>query len=677
TPMFAAVDASDAGLWLGQSATDAVVRYHAFRRIPGLDLVVIVGLDQRDVLVPVAAWQQQARLYAGIISGLTAITAILVLSGLRGRRRWGAAGADSGANLAASQALAEVSRIHADAIERRLHATFAAVADGVSIFDAHLNLVEWNEAFPERSGVDGNLIHPGMAMEEVLRSQAEAGYFGEIKDVEAEVDRRIALLRAGNFGASLSFQTAARVIELRCRPLADGGFVALYTDVTEARQVRQALCDTRAALGREQSSRRRLLEVIAFELNVRRAALVRSIDRLRGIDVPTSMLEPLRGVGKDLAGLAIDATELPRMEASTLVLQPALIELRPLLRDVVDEIRPAARDFGITVYQVVDEDVPTELVADANRIRQIAGVLLHEALRIAEPDTMWLLADGGGDDCKGAIALRLTIRGFGTPIPEEIQDAMFPALRDVAVPANSDTTPGRFPGTGFGPAIARHLTALMGGQLSCETWSAIDGRTGNDFILTLPSDLLPGQRGRGPGLATAEGKPLPRTRILLVGATTGLRMAAKTMLQRDGHMVDTVATNDAALQAMRQVPYDIAFIDSVLPDASAEGALASIRDLAGPARILPVILLAQPHDNADESPWRESGADDVLAANPTLEDFSNTIRRHVWLSMSFKIEPGSSTDPVDDYEEGIPILSAERIMELRANLPRDELLDMV
>ncbi len=150
TPMFAAVDATDTGLWVGPSATDAVVRLHAFRRIPGRGLAVIVGLDKREVMLPVIAWQWQAHdLYAaGIISGLTALTALLILAALRGGRRRAAAAADTLANLAAAQALADVSRAHADVIERRLHATFAAIADGVGIFDAHLNLLEWNEAFP-------------------------------------------------------------------------------------------------------------------------------------------------------------------------------------------------------------------------------------------------------------------------------------------------------------------------------------------------------------------------------------------------------------------------------------------------------------------------------------------------------------------------------------------------
>ena len=688
TKMFAAIDAEDAGLWTGPSATDATVRFHGFRRIPGRDLAVITGVNEQEALGPVAIWRFQARLFAGGITGLTVLLTILVLAALRAGRRREVKAADAQAHLAAAHALAEVSRAHADAIERRLHATFEAVADGVAIFDTHLNLVEWNALFPERSDVNASFIRTGMPMEDVLKTQALAGYFGEVGDVDAEVDRRITLLRAGNFGASLSFHAAERVIELRCRPLAEGGFVALYTDVTEARRARQALRDAREALRREQLSRMRFLDVISYELSSRVDMLTRSIARLRGMGISASALGPIGRVGDSLASLATEAVEVPLMEAGAVVPQPALIAVGPLLRDIVDTIQPAALDRGITVYQVVNGTTPAELIADPDRIRQILTVLLSEALRFAGPDTMWLLADGGEDEHGDRVALRVTIRGFGPPISDEMRAAMFPTFDAIAVPGQSNeevgsdgagtrVAGGHVMGTGLGPAIAHHLTTLMGGQLRCERWSTIDGRTGNDFILTLPPDLLPGQRGRAPGQAPAEGRPLPRTRILLVGVATGLRSAAVTMLRRDGHMVDAVTTGEDAVQALKNAPYDVAFIDTLLPDLTVEATLETIRDLPGPARLSPTIVLAPPHEEVDERSWRDAGADDVLAANPTLEELAGAVARHVWLSRSFGPVLGSMSGLEEESEQGIPILAAERIVELRSNLPREELLEMV
>ena len=178
--------------------------------------------------------------------------------------------------------------------------------------------------------------------------------------------------------------------------------------------------------------------------------LTRSLGRLRGMSAnPTNQpapnggletaLEPIRRVAESLASLASDAVEVPLMEAGAVVPHPALIAVGPLLADIVDTIQPAARDRGITVYQVVNQTTPAELIADPDRIGQILTVLLSEALRFAGPDTMWLLADGDEDQPGDKAALRVTIRGFGPPISDTVRAGMFPAFADVAVPGRSRT----------------------------------------------------------------------------------------------------------------------------------------------------------------------------------------------------------------------------------------------
>jgi signal transduction histidine kinase/CheY-like chemotaxis protein len=684
TPMFAALDANESGIWVGPSASDAVVRVHAFRRLPGRGLAVVAGMDQQEMLRPVTVWRLESRSYAGAITGLCVIICVLAANALRASRRRVARAREEVAHLAAANALAEVSRARADATSRRLQGTYAAIAEGVAIFDAHLNLVEWNGLFPDRSGVNASFIRTGMPMEDLLRSQAEAGYFGEISDVAAEVERRAALLRAGNFGASQNFQTDGRLIELRCQPLAEGGFVALYADVTELRRARQGLWDAREALEHERSSRVRFLGVVSYELRERAAGLLRSIGLLRPMPMPVAQSQAVDRVQRAaglVAGLATDVMEVPQMEAGAVQPKAGLVAVGVLLKEIVDAAQPDAHDRGLTVYLVMNEGAPAELLADGVRIRQIVTLLLAEAVRFAAPDTMWLIADQGEDP--NSVALRVTIRGFGTPIPDAPRSTMFRSFDALTAPGSPSgaiapaAVDFQSAGSGLGPAIARHLTAMMGGQLRCEAWSTEDGRTGNDFILTLPPTLLPGQRGRAPGEVPAEGRPSPRTRVLLVGAQTGVRIAAATMLRRDGHMVETVETGEQAVRALENAPYDIVFIDTVLPDMSIENAAGAVRELVGPARTMPVIALAPSHENSEARRWRQAGIESVLPNPPTLEDLATAIARHVWLSGSPGINSGLLNTWQDESEEGIPILSTERIAELRANIRPDELLEMV
>jgi signal transduction histidine kinase/ActR/RegA family two-component response regulator len=126
----------------------------------------------------------------------------------------------------------------------RWQATLRGMPDGLMVLDADLRLVEWNQHFPDCVGVQVEILRKGMPVADILRAQALAGEFGPV-DVEAEVRRRVADMRAGlSTGTIERKRPNGRTMELRRSPLAEGGFVTLYTDITARRraedQLRQA-----------------------------------------------------------------------------------------------------------------------------------------------------------------------------------------------------------------------------------------------------------------------------------------------------------------------------------------------------------------------------------------------------------------------------------------------------
>ncbi len=126
----------------------------------------------------------------------------------------------------------------------KMDAILQGMPDGVLVMDADLKLVEWNDRFPEFAGVPSGMLRVGLDMSDILRAQAAAGEFGPI-DVEAEVERRMALLRSGgSIGVIERARPNGKTLELRRKLLPEGGFVTLYTDISARReaetQLRQA-----------------------------------------------------------------------------------------------------------------------------------------------------------------------------------------------------------------------------------------------------------------------------------------------------------------------------------------------------------------------------------------------------------------------------------------------------
>jgi signal transduction histidine kinase/CheY-like chemotaxis protein len=123
----------------------------------------------------------------------------------------------------------------------KMAAILKGMPDGILVVDGDLRLVEWNEHFPEFAGVPSGMLRVGLDMSDILRAQAAAGEFGPA-DVEAEVERRMDLLRSGgSIGVIERARPNGKTLELRRNLLPEGGFVTLYTDISARRQAETQL----------------------------------------------------------------------------------------------------------------------------------------------------------------------------------------------------------------------------------------------------------------------------------------------------------------------------------------------------------------------------------------------------------------------------------------------------
>ncbi len=233
TKLFSVLQGENEGSWRGQSGLDPADRFYARSRnsIPGKDLKVVVGVDLAAAMRESAAWEYNAVVFAAGTSIVMVLLSILLLRALDATRR-------------RHQALAHEREI--------LEAALTGMSDGIMMVDRDLRLMAWNQHFPEFTGVPNHILHVGLQMEDILRSQVTAGEFGSV-EVEAEVLRRMTLIRSGaSMGAMERPRPSGRQIEIRRNPLPGGGFVTLYSDVTARRQTEERLrqAQTMAALGR-------------------------------------------------------------------------------------------------------------------------------------------------------------------------------------------------------------------------------------------------------------------------------------------------------------------------------------------------------------------------------------------------------------------------------------------
>ena len=151
-------------------------------------------------------------------------------------------------------------------------------------------------------------------------------------------------------------------------------------------------------------------------------------------------------------------------------------------------------------------DVPTDLVGDPTRLRQVLLNLLGNAIKFTESGEVSLRVTPDGDSSVPT-ALRFTVSDTGIGIPGEKLGRVFERFTQ----ADSSTT-RRFGGSGLGLTISKRLVELMGGRIWAE--SAVE--KGSVFSFAVPFEIWAGATLRAVmPVDTGPEPPLPALRILL------------------------------------------------------------------------------------------------------------------------------------------------------------------
>ncbi len=671
--MFKAMQSSPASVWVGRTTLDGIERVHGFRQIAGQGLGVIVAVDRADAMSATKAWADDAYMFAGGITLLLLLLAATLIYAVRAARRREAALDHERRVLAGANAELALAKARADARTDLLQATFAGMSDGVAMTDAYMQLVAWNDRFPEIASVPKDLLRIGLPMEDILHAQAAAGVFGPV-DVEAEVARRMDILRSGTYPRTIERMAPdGRVVELRRNGLPDGGFVTLYSDITAHRESVNALRQANALAAAATKAMSRFVAIVSHEIRTPLGALLNSLHLLADGEMAGShrvLAETAQRAGEALSALINDILEMSRMEAGQLALRPGAFALRPLIESAMEIFSAQAARCRMALRLSIARGVPTELYEDPGRLRQILINLLSNALKFADPGEVRVIAEVLPNGAEPR--LRLAVRDRGPVIPPASCIHLFEPfykLQDAKDAASSA-------GTGLGLTICRHLVALMGGEIGCRAWQLGSRDAGNEFWLILPIKPMP------IGAATVSSRPvaaqprwLPRTRILLVEDILANQMVTATLLRREGHQVDVAGNGQEAVGAVATSPYDLVLMDIFMPGMSGLEAARQIRALGGPAASLPIVALTANICAEDQAACAAAGMNDMLAKPATLRDLLDTIARYVWPHRSGRLPGAREGWPADPVIA--PVLAPSRLAELQATLPPGTLASLI
>ncbi|WP_323766524.1 PAS-domain containing protein [Antarctobacter sp.] len=115
------------------------------------------------------------------------------------------------------------------------------IGQGLTIYDSDLRLAVCNAPFAEMFDLPDRLTTPGASFEDTIRHLAERGEYGPVGDLEAFVRTRVEIARAFEPHYMERPRANGRMISVEGAPLPQGGWVTVYTDITETKTQEQLL----------------------------------------------------------------------------------------------------------------------------------------------------------------------------------------------------------------------------------------------------------------------------------------------------------------------------------------------------------------------------------------------------------------------------------------------------
>ncbi|MCJ7710996.1 MAG: response regulator, partial [Chloroflexi bacterium] len=301
------------------------------------------------------------------------------------------------------------------------------------------------------------------------------------------------------------------------------------------------------------------------------------------------MMESVRTGGDALLSLLNDILDFSKIEAGRIELEAAPFSLRPCIEGALDVIAPLAAGKGIELAYAVDPNVPSVIIGDSGRLRQIVLNLLSNAVKFTEQGEVVLRVTGRRvDERKASIhggrwEIEAEVRDTGIGIPPDRIGRLFQSFSQADVSISR-----RFGGTGLGLAISRRLSELMDGSLVAES-TGVEGE-GSVFRLVIRAeaaselDLSPVRAG-----------PLPELvgrRALVVDDNATNRQILVAQVARWGIVArDTASPLEALAWLEAGDAFDVALLDLLMPELDGYALADRIRASAAGAQV-PVIILS-------------------------------------------------------------------------------------